>query len=398
MKKILNRLPLLGTSVLYSTAPVFFNLAIAALIVRFLNPALWGGMVQVLLWTGIASNIMAWGNKDFLIRTYSLHPNNLISAWQKSFGSRSFVIIPVTIALFLLPLPVSEKSLLTVLLLARFVYLSYDSVIVFRRKFLTTVVLELMGFAMVVTAILTWRPVSLIQLIMLFTAAEVVKSFCAVIYFRKELKPFLFSHFDPTYFSMAFSFFVLYFTGMLSSRIDIICISAIFSKEDIARYQVLMSFIQAIQLSIPILLMPFIKNIYRLRNQTVSKLAERLFLLGLVISAIAILVIRLVMQLVYDFQYAPVIFILGWLLIIPGFYYSALIYRMFRSNKQDTVLFYSFLFIVTSVFLIFSLSAVVPDKFMAVVIAMTISQWMQGLLYFYHGTKWKTTLPARLPE
>jgi hypothetical protein len=35
------------------------------------------------------------------------------------------------------------------------------------------------------------------------------------------------------------------------------------------------------------------------------------------------------------------------LLIIPGFYYSALIYRMFRSNKQNTVLFYSFLFIAT---------------------------------------------------
>jgi hypothetical protein len=78
---------------------------------------------------------------------------------------------------------------------------------------------------------------------------------------------------------------VLYFTGMLSSRIDIISITPFFSKKDIARtsahelYTSHPSFLFQSSYAIQ-------KNIYRLRNQTVSKLAEAPFPAGLVISGL----------------------------------------------------------------------------------------------------------------
>lgn len=115
------------------------------------------------------------------------------------------------------------------------------------------------------------HPAELSQLLSWFACTELLKAAAIIFIYRNRVFPVFFKSFDHIYFVLAFSFFLLYFTGMLASKIDLICVTSFFSKEEIARYQVLMSLLQATQLSIPILLIPYLAIIYRLPVASIRK-------------------------------------------------------------------------------------------------------------------------------
>ncbi|HUM48142.1 MAG TPA: hypothetical protein PLD84_14525, partial [Chitinophagales bacterium] len=93
------------------------------------------------------------------------------------------------------------------------------------------------------------------------------------------------------------------------------------------------------------------------------------------------------LEFVYRFQYAPFIFFLGWMIVVPGFYYAPLIYRLFKNNRQHVVVFVSCVFIGCSAGLIFLFVTIFPEPFIAVFAAMALAQWLQGITYFFVGRK-----------
>lgn len=386
-KKFRQRLLLLSVSAAYNLIPITFNVVMAALVVRLLNADLWGEMVQVLLWAGIAGNIMAWGNKDYLVRGFSADPATVGAAWQQSFGSRSIIVVLVLLVLTFLPVSVTVKAWSALYLVSRFIYMSYDSVIVFKRNFITTILLESLGFIFIGAAVYCFHPAGLQQLLGWFAGAELFKTVTLIFLYRKEVLPVFFKNFSTAYFVGALSFFLLYFTSMLASKIDLVCITYLVSSTEIARYQVLMSFLQATQLSIPILLLPYLRIIYRLPVSSIRKMAFRLLMVGMMIASAAVFAVSVLLEFVYRFQYAPVIFLLGWLIVVPGFYYAPLIYRLFKNNRQHVVVIVSCVFIGCSAGLIFLFVTIFPEPFIAVFAAMALAQWLQGAIYFFVGRK-----------
>lgn len=387
LKKFRQRLFLLSVSAAYNLIPMVFNVVMAALVVRLLNTALWGDMVKVLLWTGVAGNVMAWGNKDFLIRNFSLAPASLQLEWQRSFGSRSAIFCVVLLVMMLLPISPEIKGWLALYITARFIYMSYDSVVVFKKRFTTTIILEVLAFIITGAGIYFFKPGALPNLVAWFTGAELFKAVAIILLYRKEVIPVFFKSFDRSYFLAASSFFILYFSSMLASKVDLICITTFLGKEEIARYQVLMSFLQATQLSIPMLLLPYLSIIYRLKMASIRRMALRLFMVGMLIASAAVFAVSVILELVYQFQYDPLIFLLGWLIVAPGFYYATFIYRLFKNNRQHIVVIISFIFISCGAAFIFLFVNVLQDKFIAVFVAMALAQWMQGVIYFFVGRK-----------
>lgn len=376
---------LFGMSAAYNLVPMLFNVAIAAIVIRLLADSLWGEMVQLLLWTGLAGNIMAWGNKDYLVRSFSIDPSSIGASWQHSFGSRSLLLPAMLVLLLFIPMPLPVMVWTGLLLTAKFIYMSYDALIVFRRKFAVTLLLESAGFIFIGAGIFYLQPADLSVLLSCFAIAEMLKSIAVVLLFRNAVLPLPFRDYDSNYFKSAFSFFLLYFTGMLASRVDLICITTFFDKAAVARYQVLMSFLQAIQLFIPILLIPYLSFIYRLPVASIRKMALRLFIVGMLIAAIAVFSSSVLLPVIYRFQYDPVVFLLGWLMVIPGFYYAPLIYRLFKNNRQHIVVLISLLFIVLTVALIFILIKILPQPFTAIFIALAMAQWIIGVIYYFAG-------------
>jgi hypothetical protein len=80
-----------------------------------------GQIVQLLLWTSIANNILAWETKIFLIRQFSLSPSTLKQEWQRSFGSRSLLFILALCILFFFPINISLKWWIAIYISARFI-------------------------------------------------------------------------------------------------------------------------------------------------------------------------------------------------------------------------------------------------------------------------------------
>ncbi len=386
-KKFKQRLLLLSLSTAYNLIPLAFNVVIAALVVRTLNVSLWGELVQVLVWAGIAGNLMAWGNKDYLIRSFSADPASVNKAWQESFGTRSILYLVVILLLFLLPVSATVKTWVALLLTAKFIYQSYDPVIIFRRNFSISILLESAGFLLIAGGIFLFRPAGLSALLSWFVVAEGFKTLIIVIIFRKELLPVFFKNFHAGYISAAFSFFLLYFTGMLASRIDLLAATYLLSKEAIAKYQVLISFVLAIQLVIPILLLPYIRIIYRMPVATVRRMALRLLIVGMLFCGVSVFTISLLLEYVYHFSYGPVTFLLAWLIAVPGFYYSPLIYRLFKDNRQQLVVRVASVFICCSAAFIALFVYLVPDTFNAVLTAMAVVQWLQAITYYVIGRK-----------
>jgi hypothetical protein len=150
-----------------------------------------------------------------------------------------------------------------------------------------------------------------------FAVAELVKSIVVFIYFKAKWLPVFFKNFDWNYFEVTFPFFILYFSGMLASKIDLVFVTHFFSKEEIARYQVLINFLLILQ-SLPVMiLLPFVKNIYRVKAEVVKKISLRLFVSGIFISCIAVLLIKLVIQFLYGFTYDVQVFFFAWLIVLP---------------------------------------------------------------------------------
>jgi hypothetical protein len=72
---------------------------------------------------------------------------------------------------------------------------------------------------------------------------------------------------------------------------------------------------------------------------------------------------------------------------VPGFYFSPLIYRLFKNNQQQLVVRVALIFICCSAILIALFVFLVPDTFNAVLTAMAVVQWLQAITYFIIGRK-----------
>ena len=75
------------------------NFVAAYLAIREGSQALWGSFVEVLISVSLASYIFVWGNKEFLLREFSLAPARIKQLWTGTIVAR------LSLMLVLLPLP-----------------------------------------------------------------------------------------------------------------------------------------------------------------------------------------------------------------------------------------------------------------------------------------------------
>jgi O-antigen/teichoic acid export membrane protein len=295
-------------------------------------------MVEVLLWIGIAAHILYWGNKDFLLREFSLEPMNLHQHWHKNMHARIWMFSLAFIIPFFLPITLKLKLLLLVFLAARFLYQSYDVIILFKKRFATSILFESIAFLII--ALWVWynsTTITLNRLVAVYTLSEIIKALGMYLVFRKEF-PLRRIGFHWEYFRNALPFFLLGFTGLFQSKVDLICVTIFLSKTQIAQYQVYMGFLLLVQSSSSFILAPFAKNIYRLKKDSIMRIAFRLLIIGIITSAIAIPMVNYIIIKLYHFSLPMAALLSGGLFVIPVFYYSPIIYYLLKLNSQRKIL------------------------------------------------------------
>jgi len=125
--------------------------------------------------------------------------------------------------------------------------------------------------------------------------------------------------------------------GLFGSRIDQYTVSIMLPKEELGKFNVLKSLLIYTHAGMGFILLPFVKNIYRLPDKVIDKLARRLLAFGLIAIIPYTAAIYIVITYIYNLSFHIVSYVYASLLVLPSTYYTLLIYKFFKKDKQSKV-------------------------------------------------------------
>ena len=228
--------------------------------------------------------------------------------------------------------------------------------------------------------------ITLNRLVFAFACAEAIKALGMYIIFSKEF-PIKKLQFHKEYFVSALPFFLLGFTGLFQSKVDLICVTFFLPKEQIAQYQIYINFLLLIQATTSFILSPFAKNIYRLKRDSIMKIALRLFMIGIICAGIAIPAVDIIVKTFYHFTLPKIALISGGLFVIPIFYYSPIIYYMLKLNGQRKIVIINCFGIVIAFLFNMVLIPLSTNGISGAMDAIAITQWILLIICLITGRK-----------
>lgn len=372
----------------YNLSLPIINVLVSLLVVRLGSVALWGSFVQVMLWVQLGAMVTGWGNKEFLLRAFSRHPDAVAGLWQRALATRSLLLAPVAIALVLIltlghATDAGTTIVAVVWLVGLFLYQSFDVLVVYRRAFGWATTVE--AAATVAMAVfIVWRRNRLTvgELALVFALATLLKAAAMLVRFRGDIRPsaaFGEPRWWPAYWREAFIFFLLGFGGMLHSRIDLYSVSALLPPQEVGVYQVYTSFLLYLQALAAFILTPFLPALFRAGTTTLHKISQQMLFFALSITVPTLVVINLTLQFLYKIDLSYNFLLLGGLYIIPLYYYISIIYELYKNNLQKIVLFVNLSGIITK--LVLNLILLPKIGSIGALLSSTIIVWL--VLVFY---------------
>jgi O-antigen/teichoic acid export membrane protein len=369
----------LNTLVLPILTPI-----VSLLVIRFASVELWGEFVHVLIIVQIAAHVAGWGNKEYLLREFSFNPAQIAKAWQTSLITRSALLIALGVVVGLSGLRAQQLPLVLLWIVGQTLYQSYDVLIAYKRAFAFSVLVELGGLAVVASAIVWLRSsLDLDMLTALFGVTYLVKAAVLLLRFRQQMFDRYLGRFETSYFVLAFPFFLLGFSGMLQSRIDLLCVNYFLSRSAVGQYQVFVNFLIYVQTASYFILNPFVKSIYRLGYDTILKMSLRLSMLGILLLLPALVAVHLILAHLYHFTLPWYFLAVGGLFVVPVYFYLPIIYTLYRANLQAAVLKINLLGIAVN--LLLSLLLLPRLGMIGAVIAIALAQWSMLIAYLVQG-------------
>ncbi|CAN5584316.1 hypothetical protein BH11BAC2_BH11BAC2_09050 [soil metagenome] len=331
-------LPILMTGVSAGLTPVI-SLLVSLLVVRLYGAILWGDFIQEFLWMNLAAHLMVFGSKDLLLRNFSLDPSAAVIHWQSSIKSRTPFLFLLAMILVLAPISLIHGVWILGWIIFRFIYQSFEPAIIFRRKFHYTIIAEIAGGIFLIAAIGLWKTsLSTLMLIKIFTLAEVIKTVLMGLIQRNDFPLSISIGLDFTQLKLAAPFFLIGFTGLLHSRTDQLIATHFLPASQLAFYQIMMSILLMGQSVAYFIVQPYLQNLYRMSDETISKVALNLLIAGSILTPIMILFGSVLMHYCYHFEGDYTMMIYGFFFILPFFYSIPYIYALYKINEEKKVL------------------------------------------------------------
>jgi O-antigen/teichoic acid export membrane protein len=374
------RLSLVITNSLNSLLLPLFNVLISLWVVRLASVDLWGAFVELLIVAQLGAHVLAWGNKEYLLRAFSFDPGRVILTWRSNLLTRLALFPAFALIVMLLSWSPVQMLLLMLWTLGLMLCQSFEVLIVYRRAFVASIWIEL-GAIAVMLAVITvlGARLTLDGLLLLFAGVTLGKAAALALSFRQEsLAATVDSvswqgRLDFSYFGAALPFFLLGFSGMLQSRIDLYSVSLFLPEREVGQYQVFINLMIYLQAIANFVLMPFVKSLYRLDYGAIGRVSVRLLGLGVLLAPPALLGVNWLLSRVYAIDLPPLFLLLGALYVLPVYYYLPTIYGLYKADRQNTVLWVNLsgcaLNLLLSLFLVQHMGAI------GALLAATLVQW-----------------------
>lgn len=315
-----------------------FNIVVSLLVVRLASEALWGGFVAVMVGVQLVAHIAAWGNKEYLLREFSRQPHQMAQHWQMSLTTRLVLFSGLALSFVVFGGTLGRVLLMALWGAALVLAQSYEVVVLYRKDFGYAIVVELIAVAVLAGAVVMLTDTLTVDLlILLFTVSSGLRAVLFGLRYRQLINQFS-ARLDLTHLRLALPFFLLGFSGLLASRIDLYTVSALLSDEAVARYQVFINLIIYVQAISNFILLPYAKSVYRLDDRAIPKIALRLFVVGLVLLIPALAAAYWLLLNVYHFRFSVAFMVIGGLFALPIYAYIPYIYRLYKHDAQGYVL------------------------------------------------------------
>tara|TARA_R110002073_G_scaffold258681_1_gene421661 strand:+ start:11084 stop:12265 length:1182 start_codon:yes stop_codon:yes gene_type:complete len=337
MNKTIQRfLPILTNGTRSIISPLI-SIAFAFVIVKYFSKQLWGEFVDIFLFMLILTLFSSWGNKNFLLRQFSKKPREIVSSWQYFFTSR-FPILVICILSILLNYNLIFSLWLSFWLVSSYIFQSFFSVLIYRRDFGKAILFELLSFSCLLGFLFFYRDVmNLGLLVQLYAIYHIVKAFLFSLPYLAFFK-FKSIRIDFSLLLSGSIFFLLGVAGFLQSKVDVYVLQSQDDVVALGEYQVISGFFIFCQTIPTILILPYLKNIYRMSSKSVITIKNLIAILGIFINSIAVIFVYFILKTFFEIELNSYQIIAGFMISYPPYIYSIYVFDLFKKSKEKKVL------------------------------------------------------------
>ena len=327
-----------------------FSIAFSYIIVTYFSKELWGNFVEYMLFFFLASLSISWGSKNYLLRVFSKNPRNIVTDWQQLFLAR-LVLCLVFIVSILVLFPFHLSVYLILWLLGLFFYDSFLSIIYYNRDYIISISIEIISFLNLILMLFFFRKnLDISILIRSYAFSVVIKAVMSIIFYKRFLK-FKAFKFDFSLLKLSLPFFLLAISGFLQSKIDIYAFSIFYTGKLLGEYQIISGFFIFSQSIVTLFLFPYIKNIYRMKKNSIVNLRGIIIRYGFFINLLITISIYYVLMYFFDIKLTTYQLIIGFFIGFPSYVYAIKIFYLFKYNRENKVVFISSLSLIINLIL-----------------------------------------------
>lgn len=357
-------------NVLRNVTIPFFNFLILLIGVRIYGKENWGQFINISIWIYFVVFIAKWAGQNYIIKEFSQKPSKIYTIFYSNFIERSFFLSLSFFFFFLFPTKIAIASMILLILIH--IYNSFDALIIYHQKFHIQFITETMGALIIVGYIISCPKFDLQLLVYLFSLSFLVKIIILTIQFKLPFKKFELQ-FSTQNLYTSFPFFLIGFSGWLSSKIDVYVVSYYFSKEELSGYQLLITAFSMLQAFSVYLITPFNKHLFRLSKTTIKKINTKMAIIAFPIVISATIFIWLILEKIIHLGFPFYFYLTGGCSAIPMFYCIIDVMQLYRNNKEKSIVKISFALIFINLILMVVL---IPFfGILGVLLSVCLSQW-----------------------
>jgi hypothetical protein len=318
-----------------STLSPFLSFLLSYIIIQNYSKGFWGEFVGYLLFFYVINLILNWGGKEYLLRQFSQSPAKMTSNWQAYFVAR----LPLLgIALLFTAFVYSwvEFQFLVLWILASFVAQSVVPIYLYRRDYLKVILTEIVSFGVLIVLI-SINPITKVPFATYYGIYCLVKALFYVAVYHPYFK-FKSVKFKPILLWVSFPFLAMALTGFFQAKIDLYVFAIFHKKALLAEYQIMSGFLIFSQAIAAIIVLPYVKNVYRMRHEGIAKLNKVIGLIGFLINALVLSFILVLLHFGFSISLSLVQILIAYVIGFPSYFYAVRVFYLFSIHKENKVL------------------------------------------------------------
>lgn len=312
------------------------------MVIHYSSKEVWGSFVSILLFTLFALQIINWGNKEYLLREFSINPRKINQNFSENMVTRLPMVVCFSIAAFL-AFPILFGFWIMIWIIGRYFIHSVESLILYQKKFKSSLGIEFISFALFgISFYFVKSKMDVYLLLVLYSLYQFIKGFLYFILFKNYFS-FQKLTFNINYFKVSFSFFLLSILGFLASKIDVYIIDYFGNKTITAEYQIINSLLVFTMSITTFMYAPFTKMIYRNNDTMMHKSKKIMALLGLIIVPTSLLVIYFILKYYLKTDFSIVFYFIAFIYVYPSYLFCLDIVNLFKQHKEKIVVLFLFI-------------------------------------------------------